>query len=305
LADRSRPRRALEAFGFRLLLAIVRPLPRGAAAWIASLLGRFAFDVVRIRRTVAVENVLARLEPAGGRAEAERIARESYEVMARTFVDLLRFDRIGERTLWRALSAGEVRELVSSLENGSGVLASAHFGNWELLLLGLARCGVVVHAIARDQSNAAADRGIKAARAKAGVRTLSSRTGLREAVRALRRGESVTSLLDQDAGGKGLFVDFLGAKASCHSGMVALAARTGKPMVPVVLVDERGTYRVALGGVWRPDPALSEEANVHAGVQHFHRFLEQQVRAHPGNYFWAHRRWKTRPPGGEPGEARA
>jgi KDO2-lipid IV(A) lauroyltransferase len=224
-------------------------------------------------------------------------------VLARTFVDLLRFDRIDERTLWRLLSIGEVRDLASSAGGGAAIFVSAHFGNWELLLLGLRRCGVVLHAVARDQSNAAADRGIKAARARAGVRTLSSRTGLREAVRALRRGESVTTLLDQDAGGKGLFVDFLGAKASCHSGMVALAARTGNPMVPVLLVDERGTYRVAPGGVWRADPALSQEENVRAGVEHFQRFLEAQVRAHPGNYLWAHRRWKTRPPG-EPTDAR-
>jgi KDO2-lipid IV(A) lauroyltransferase len=290
--------RALESLGFRLLFAAVRAIPGAWAVGVASFLGRIAFDVVRIRRDVAVQNVLARLEPAGGRAEAERIARESYAVMARTFIDLLRIDRIDDETLWRVASRDEFLRLHSELGAEAAVMASGHFGNWELLLLGLRRCGVRVHALARDQSNAVVNHRIRTARANIGVRTFSSRTELRDAVRALRRGDSVTTLLDQDAGGKGIFVDFLGAPTACHTGMVTLAVRCGLPLVSAVLVDERGRYRLAPASPWRADPALSEEQNVRSGVEHFHRFLEQQVRAHPENYFWAHRRWKTRPPGG-------
>jgi KDO2-lipid IV(A) lauroyltransferase len=305
LAERRRPGRALEAAGFRLLLALVRPLPRGAAAAVAAALGRFAFDVVRIRRAVAVANVLARLDPPGGRPEAERIARESYEVMARTFIDLLRFDRVGDQALWRLLTRGECGTVVAALDGEAGILVSGHFGNWELLLLGLRRSGLVLHAIARDQRNTAVDRTIRAARANAGVRTLSSRTGLRDAVRALRGGDSLATLIDQDAGGGGMFVDFLGAPAACHTGIFALAVRTGTPMIATVVIDERGRYRVATAPPWRADPARSEEENVRAGVEHVHRFLEAQVREHPENYFWAHRRWKTRPPAEAAAEKRA
>jgi KDO2-lipid IV(A) lauroyltransferase len=63
-----------------------------------------------------------------------------------------------------------------------------------------------------------------------------------------------------------------------------------------VLVDEGARYRLVLGRTWRPDPARSAEDNLRDGAVQFHRFLEEQVRAHPENYFWAHRRWKTRPP---------
>jgi lauroyl/myristoyl acyltransferase len=80
---------------------------------------------------------------------------------------------------------------------------------------------------------------------------------------------------------------------------VSLAMRTGTPLVPGLLVDHDGTYRFVAGEIWRPDPQLGEEENLRAGAVHFHRFLEESVRRDPANYFWAHRRWKTRPPAGE------
>jgi KDO2-lipid IV(A) lauroyltransferase len=297
LADRVRAlRKAAEGVGFRLLVGLVRALPPGAAAGLARGLGRAAFDVVRIRRTVAVENVERRLGPAGGRKEAERIARRSYEVMARTFLDLVRFDRIDDGTLWRLISREEFEVFGALRDADGGVLVSGHFGNWELLVLGIRRMGVTVSAIAADQTNARVNAFIRESRARAGVPTLSSRHGIRGALAALRRGEHVATLMDQDARGRGVFVDFLGAPASCHTGVVSMAVRTGRPVVPGVLVDEGARYRLVLGRTWRPDPARSAEDNLRDGAVQFHRFLEEQVRAHPENYFWAHRRWKTRPP---------
>jgi undecaprenyl diphosphate synthase len=50
-------------------MALLAPLPRSAAARLATALGRLAFDGFRVRRRVAVENVLARLQPSGGLVE--------------------------------------------------------------------------------------------------------------------------------------------------------------------------------------------------------------------------------------------
>jgi KDO2-lipid IV(A) lauroyltransferase len=295
-----RAKRALERVGFALLLAVILPLPRGAAMRVASALGTFAFDVVRLRRKVAVANVRERLSPAGGEPEAVRIARESYRVMARTFFDLLRFDRIDDAALWRALPRDEfeVFRSVSAEENGA-VLVSGHFGNWELLVLGIRRMGLPVSALAADQANRTVDAYVKEARARAGIPTLSARRGVRAAFDALHSGAYVATLLDQDARRKGVFVEFLGAPASTHTGVVAMAMRAGRPLLPGVLIDRGGGrwYRFVRGEAWRADPALSEEENLRAGAAHFARFLEEQVRAHPDNYLWAHRRWKTRPGG--------
>ncbi len=288
-----RAKRAAEAAGFALLAAVVRALPFRAALRVGASAGRLAF-ALGVRRAVAVGNVTARLAPPGGRAAAERIARESYEVAGRTFACLLRADRIPAaacRRIGRAETMADIPETTA----GGAVLVSGHFGNWELLVIALHRLGVRVSAMAGDQSNRTVDAALRRTRERAGTPPLSARSGLRDALRLLRDGGVVATLMDQDARAKGVFVDFLGAPASAHVGVVSLAMRAGVPLVPGVLVDEGGEYTFVRGTAWRANPARTDAANERDGAEHFHRFLEEQVRAHPGNYFWAHRRWKTKP----------
>lgn len=291
---RRRTKHALEAVGFRALVAIVRRLPYALSVRVGSALGRLTF-ALGLRRAVAVRNVEERVAPAGGRREAQRIARESYEVAGRTFIHLLRADLLNDRAIWAVVPRDEIDQL-HALRKGSGmILVSGHFGNWELLVLAIHRAGIPMAAMAGDQSNTFVDVAIRAIRARAGVRPLSARSGLRDALALLREGGCMATLMDQDARSKGVFVEFLGAPASAHVGTVSMAMRTGSVIIPGVLVDEAGRYRFVVGAAWRPRPDVSEEENARAGTEHFHRFLEEQVKLHPGNYFWAHRRWKTRP----------
>ena len=99
--------------------------------------------------------------------------------------------------------------------------------------------------------------------------------------------------MDQDARKRGIFGDFLGAPASTHTGMVALAIRAGVPFIPVLLVDHGNSYRMEISSPWEPRNGASEEENIRAGALYYNQFLEEQVRRYPDNYFWAHRRWKT------------
>jgi len=294
-------RRLLESTGFVLLAGLVRHVPRRFARAAASRLGGFAFDVAGIRREVSVRNVLERLGPEGGRPEAERIARESYRVMARTFVDLVRLDRIGRDATDPLFPPEGVEWFRGFVERGEGaVFVSGHFGNWELMALAIRRLGLPLRVVAGRQANLVVDERLRATRRRAGIETLSPGRGMRRALRALRDAEFVATLMDQDARRKGTFADFLGVPASTHTGMLALAIRAGTPLIPGVLVDRGDSYEFVRGELWRPRPDRAEDENVRLGVEHFNRFLERQVRLHPENYFWAHRRWKTRPPVGAP-----
>jgi KDO2-lipid IV(A) lauroyltransferase len=289
-----RAKRALEQAGFRLLAGVARALPGAAALRLGAACGRAAF-ALGLRRRVAVENVAARLAPAGGRSEAARIARESYVVAGRTLVSLIRADRISDAELWAVVPREEIESLRDSFGARGSVLLSGHFGNWELLVLAVRRVGVPLATLAGDQANSAVDEAIRGIRTRAGLHPLSARTGLRDALAMLRSGGCVASLADQDARSRGIFVDFLGAPASAHVGMASMARRAGVPIASAVLVDLGGRYRCVQGPMWTPDAGAGEEENERAGAACLHRFLEEQIRRHPTNYFWAHRRWKTRP----------
>jgi KDO2-lipid IV(A) lauroyltransferase len=118
-----------------------------------------------------------------------------------------------------------------------------------------------------------------------------------------QRGIMLT-LGDQDAGQKGLFVDFFGRPASTHKAVALMALEYNVPMV--VLTSTRAPASAALGSDnWRYDGEVAdviypEEYKdradaVRALTQRFTAALERQVRLHPEQYFWLHRRWKHQP----------
>lgn len=290
-----RARQALETAGFAVLTGAVRRMSRRRAMRVGSAVGRFAFDRLRLRREVAIANVRERLQPAADQ-DAVAIARGSYEVMARTFMDLVRGDRLSDQELWSLVSREETQALAEIHSWGrGGFLVSGHFGNWELMVLAIRRLGVPVAAMAGDQSNQVVDRALRRLRERAGITPLSARSGLRDALRFVRKGGFVATLMDQDARHKGVFAEFLGQPASTHTGVLSMVLRTGAPLVPGVLVEHGDRYDFRLGPLWEADPDRTNDENLRHGAVHYNEWLEKEVRRAPESYFWAHRRWKTRP----------
>lgn len=286
----------LEWIAFLVLGGLAQMFPRRAALFLGTALASFTFDVLRIRRRVAIENIEKHLQLPGGRREAVRVARRSYAVMARTFVDILQGPKISNEEMWRLIPYDAVERIARMVRNSNGaVLVSAHFGNWELLIQSFSRVFPKVRVIVGDQSNRRVDAAVKRIREKGGVPAVSSKTGIREAVRFLREGGAIATLMDQSARKHGVFVDFLGAPVSTHTGMVALAIRAGVPFLGVLLVDHDGSYQFEVSSPWEARDGASEEESLREGAVHYNQFLEAHVRRHPDNYFWAHRRWKKSP----------
>ena len=113
----------------------------------------------------------------------------------------------------------------------------------------------------------------------------------------LDSGGVIATLADQDAGQRGLFVDFFGRPASTHKAIALLAL---EHRVPVVVtgtpkVAEPLFYQVVSGEVIYPEEYDGRPDAVEALTQRFTSALESLVRQAPGQYFWLHRRWKHQP----------
>jgi KDO2-lipid IV(A) lauroyltransferase len=74
-----------------------------------------------------------------------------------------------------------------------------------------------------------------------------------------------------------------------------MARRTGAPVIPVFLVREGAGYRmkVAPPVVWVTSG--ERERDIAANTRRYNQVLEAFIRQHPEQWFWVHRRWKTRP----------
>jgi KDO2-lipid IV(A) lauroyltransferase len=107
----------------------------------------------------------------------------------------------------------------------------------------------------------------------------------------------LATLADQDAGQRGLFVDFFGRPASTHKAVALMAQMHNVPMVVagMVHVGEPLRFHVEVEDVIDPEEYAERADAIPAMTQRFTSALERIVRRHPEQYFWLHRRWKHQP----------
>lgn len=126
-----------------------------------------------------------------------------------------------------------------------------------------------------------------------------SKSDMRSAVRFLRGGGLLWYAPDQDFGAKqSVFVPFLGIQTATLAATVRLVEMTGAVVVPMFPAYDSATRRYTV----RLFPALEDfpTGDIAADLTRISTMLEQQVRRAPEQYWWIHRRFKTRPPGEPP-----
>jgi KDO2-lipid IV(A) lauroyltransferase len=250
-----------------------------------------------IRRQVALSN-LALAFPEKPDAERRRIAREAYRNLGAGIIDFITSASIAPEELDRILiwDGFEIYERLFAEGRGL-VVASAHLGSWELLAAACGRRGIPMSLVTRSLKGGA-NQELVAARSRSGLREIPARGALSAGVRALKKGEVVANLLDQNMLPKrGIFVDFFGVPACTTPAASIMARRTGAPTLLAVAVNEPdGRVRLHIEGPFEMPQSGSSAADVRAHTQTLCRAIEGQIRLHPEQWFWLHRRWKTRPP---------
>jgi KDO2-lipid IV(A) lauroyltransferase len=118
----------------------------------------------------------------------------------------------------------------------------------------------------------------------------------------LDSGGAVGFVADQNAGHKGIFVDFFGRKASTYKSIGLLAMQYE---VPILIgysrrIDGRFHFKMATQDIIWPADWKDQSDPLMYITQRYTKAIEDFVREDPSQYLWLHRRWKTRPKGEEP-----
>ncbi len=283
----------------------VRVLPRPVADRLATLLAVIAFDLLRIRRRVTLDN-LAQAFPEEDRRWRRRTARAAYRSLALVGMESLRaFHGDPARLLERVdLDPASERLYHDLMAQGHGVVfVSGHYGNWELIAARTAAVGYPSAVIIQEQRNPLFDEALERVRRRLGFNSVGRGAAVRGVLRVLKDGGAAMILADQDAGPRDvLFVPFFGRPAATYQGPALFAVRSGAPLVGGWIHREGDRYRAwyerldedVLDGL----PAdTDEETRVRRLTEAYVNWLERMIRIDPGQYLWLHRRWKSRPPG--------
>ncbi len=187
---------------------------------------------------------------------------------------------------------------------GEGVLfLTGHMSAWELAPFAHALYGHPLHFLVRPIANRRVDDLINGYRCRSGNRPIDKNRAARAMLRVLGEGGTVGILSDHNTAlDEGVFVDFFGLPASTTSGLARVALRTNAAVVPGFLCWDESLhkYRLQFGRAVELARSGNEEEDVRENTARFARVIESYVRAHPDQWLWIHKRWKTRPPGEKP-----
>ncbi len=256
-------------------------------------LGSLAHALVKSRRQVARENLRLGLGETLSEDEIDTVTKQVFRSIGRTFIELARF---GVTTLAdvNRLVVGTIPDALNeALDRGNGALiATAHFGNWEMMGTWFAANGFPIDFLVGVQHNQKVDELLTRLRRNMGVGIISSKTGLRGVLKSLRANRLVGLAADQHIG-TGLVLDFFGRKATFAKGPAAFAVKADSTILPFVLKRERYDRHVVLPGpVQRPQRDRDKEEEIVRITTELARFFEEQIRRNPDQWMWTHRRWK-------------
>jgi len=278
---------------FMLLGVLVRLLPRPLSSAVASLIGVFAFEVLRIRRRL-VEKNLALTFPDRSRRQIRRIARRVYRNQAENFIEVLRIPLVRDRADAAKLVTIDPSEFLRrTRERGKGaVLVSAHFGNWELLGLCVGLLVSPLTIVVKRLRNRRIDRQINLWRSLRGNRMVYRRQALREGLKTIRAGGILTLLADQSDPEETFFAPFLGRTTSVILGPAFFALKAGVPLfVGMSYRDGRGRYTVEMKEI--PTEGLTNcKEDIEELARRYMKVIEAYIYRYPEEWFWLHNRWK-------------
>lgn len=291
-------RHKLEYAPVWLLLKVMGILPRGLARFIGISLGYLVYFLHRRLRRVGLRN-LEMAMPEKSPRERRKIVRGVFRTLGRHLADfcqlpnydLKNIDTLAVHEGFEAFDAARAR--------GKGVLfLTAHLGGWEAGSFMHSLHGNPMAVVVRPLDNPYLNRLVTQYRTMHGNRTFEKQEFARGLLSAMKKGETVGVLMDQNmTPPQGIFVDFFGILACTASGIARVALRTDAAVVPAFTIWDPviGKYRVHF------EPAVTlirtndNEADVIANTAKFTKILEEFVRKYPDQWLWVHKRWKTRP----------
>ncbi len=286
----------LEYALLRIVATALGPLGIRRAGWIGARLGALGYWPLGIRRGVVTRH-LAACFPERTDAERVAIARACYQHLGRVAIESILMSRLGPeslRGLFERIDGWEIIERGRARGHGF-VLVAGHLGNWELSGAYLSAIGVPVAAVAKRLLNPLADGFVNRTRRRLGMAVVYDDEAVRKLPRLLKEGYAIGLLADQAGLAAATHVPFFGRPARTPRGPSVFALRFDAPLVYVCAARQpNGKFILHLEEVDVTHTG-DLEADVEATTARFTAVLEKWVRRYPGQYLWAHRRWKRQP----------
>ena len=283
-------------YAAKVLFFVIRLLPRRVSLFIADLLGRLGFVLLKKYRDIAISNLDEVF--SGDHQKNLKIARDVFRNLAKNGADWIKLTSLSKKGIADLVSEASGFENVDkALAKGKGVIVlGSHFGNWELLLVYFIVKGYKGAAVGRRIYFHKYDKFINKMRNRFGTHTIYRDESPKKILKVLKEGYVLGIIADQDVKSlEGVFVDYFGKSAYTPTAPVKLGMATGASIIPGFMIrKEDDTYKLILEEPIEMVPGEDKEEDVKRFTQAWTAVLEKNVRKYPGQWVWLHKRWKTK-----------
>jgi len=292
--------RSFGYFGLIISSLICRLLPLKMLYAAGNSFAVLGYRIAKKQRNIALESLKIAFGTELTDAQIKEIALDCFRFIGKSGLELIYF--LEKPSLLKEKVSIEGKEhLEKALASGKGViLASAHFGNFPLMLSKLSLEGYAVYGVMKFMRDEKAESLFNKKRSNMGIQTIYTKP-LKECtekcLRALRNNGLLFLLIDQNFGaGGGVFVDFFGIKAATAPGPIVLAMRTKAAILPCFIVRQKDdTHKIIFDPAINIEEGKTAQESIQINIQKLTNVIESYIRKYPAEWGWIHRRWKSKP----------
>ncbi len=294
----------LQYAALRLASMLLHCWPVNANLKTAKLLGDLLYRLDKRHRERALANVRRSFPDLTDR-QRQHLARRSMQEIPMLGVEVLFTTRLVRLETWTRYvelqNFSDTLALLMRKDQGL-ILLTAHYGNFEILGYVLALLGFPTSSIARPLDNRYISDWLFGVRERMGQKIIVKKGATQEVIDVLTSNGAVGFVADQNAGSKGVFVDFFGRKASTYKSIALVAMEFN---VPIAIgyarrINDEFRFHVGVEDLIQPEDWANEANPLRYITQRYTKAIEAFIRTDPAQYWWVHRRWKTRPKGEPP-----
>lgn len=225
------------------------------------------------------------------------IVRKAFVHFSLVGYELLMFPRLNKASLAEKVTLHHRGNIEKALQGGRGVIMTLpHIGNWEILGAALAHAGYPLHSFYLAQKEDEIGGLLDHFRGYSGITLYDRDRGGIKALKALRSGNILGMIADQDGANNGVYMNFLGHWISMPAGPANWSLKTGARLMPLYALRQGNSLHY--NGVLLP-PIDEKEEGTHsqqviARTVKLARWMEELILSHPHQYLWFYDRFKPR-----------
>ncbi len=279
--------------GLKTACFCLRLLPYRAACALGRFCTTAAAAVMSKRFERSVQDI-QRAFPDMSPAQARRAAKDSWRNMGQILAEFIKLSSYPREKVLRFVELRGIDKLHRAQDNTGGIIHIGHFTNWEAFGLAASADGIFSAVMAQRVDNPYVDEETNRLRHTFGGQTFYSNHDANPffaCVRWLKKGKLIGILTDQNVVASEIFMHFFGRPAAISPITALLSIRLQVPVFPVEVTRENGKLVCTVHDPVLPPKEYSQD-NIRLFVRRLTDIYEDWIRKNPGNWLWAHNRWK-------------